>query len=67
VVISLSRTSPPTISDLPAIAQLESALRDYGGTLLLVSHDRRRLESVSTTRRVKLPGRDDGFRGLGES
>jgi ATPase subunit of ABC transporter with duplicated ATPase domains len=55
------------MSDLPAIAQLESALRDYGGTLLLVSHDRRRLESVSTTRRVKLPGRDDGFRGLGES
>ncbi len=35
---------PTNHLDLPAIEQLESALEDYGGTLLLVSHDRRLLE-----------------------
>jgi ATPase subunit of ABC transporter with duplicated ATPase domains len=55
---------PTNHLDLPAIEQLESALGAYGGTLLLVSHDRRLLESVELTRRVVLPARDDGFRGL---
>jgi ATPase subunit of ABC transporter with duplicated ATPase domains len=55
---------PTNHLDLPAIEQLESALGAYGGTLLLVSHDRRLLESVELTRRIVLPARDDGFRGL---
>jgi ATPase subunit of ABC transporter with duplicated ATPase domains len=46
---------PTNHLDLPAIEQLESALHQYAGTLLLVSHDRRLLESVSLTRRVELP------------
>ena len=46
---------PTNHLDLPAIEQLESALHQYGGTLLLVSHDRRLLESVSLTHRVELP------------
>jgi ATPase subunit of ABC transporter with duplicated ATPase domains len=57
---------PTNHLDLPAIEQLESALDGYGGTLLLVSHDRRLLESVALTRRVVLPRRDDAFRGLRE-
>ena len=55
---------PTNHLDLPAIEQLESALRGYTGTLLLVSHDRRLLETVTVTRRVELPGRDDAWRGL---
>jgi ATPase subunit of ABC transporter with duplicated ATPase domains len=50
---------PTNHLDLPAIEQLESALQTYGGTLLLVSHDRRLLEAVTTTRRVELPSQDD--------
>jgi ATPase subunit of ABC transporter with duplicated ATPase domains len=34
------------------IEQLESALDAYPGTLLLVTHDRRMLEAVHTTRHV---------------
>ncbi len=45
---------PTNHLDLPAIEQLEAALDGYGGTLLLVSHDRRLLESVTMTRRVEL-------------
>lgn len=55
---------PTNHLDLPAIEQLESALQDYRGTLLLVSHDRRLLQTVTTTRRVELPGRDEVLRGL---
>ena len=55
---------PTNHLDLPAIEQLESALQSFGGTLLLVSHDRRLLETVTTTRRVELPGRDEPLRGL---
>ena len=55
---------PTNHLDLPAIEQLESALEDYGGTLLFVSHDRRLLETVAVTRRVELPGPDEAFRGL---
>ncbi|MEV0135389.1 ABC-F family ATP-binding cassette domain-containing protein [Dactylosporangium sp. NPDC050688] len=43
---------PTNHLDLPAIEQLESALDGYPGTLLLVTHDRRMLESVRTTRHV---------------
>jgi ATPase subunit of ABC transporter with duplicated ATPase domains len=55
---------PTNHLDLPAIEQLESALQSFGGTLLLVSHDRRLLETVTTTRRVELPHRNDSSRGL---
>jgi len=43
---------PTNHLDLPAIEQLESALGSYPGTFLLVTHDRRMLESVSVTRRL---------------
>ncbi|MQY06666.1 ABC-F family ATP-binding cassette domain-containing protein [Actinomadura macrotermitis] len=43
---------PTNHLDLPAIEQLESALDSYPGTLLLVTHDRRMLEAVHTTRRL---------------
>jgi len=41
---------PTNHLDLPAIEQLEQALDGFGGTVLLVTHDRRMLESVRTTR-----------------
>ncbi|MGR7023594.1 ABC-F family ATP-binding cassette domain-containing protein [Geodermatophilus sp. URMC 62] len=47
---------PTNHLDLPAIEQLESALAAYPGTLLLVTHDRRMLEAVATTRRVAVDG-----------
>ncbi|WP_034087480.1 ABC-F family ATP-binding cassette domain-containing protein [Streptacidiphilus albus] len=43
---------PTNHLDLAAIEQLESALASYTGTLLLVTHDRRMLEAVATTRRI---------------
>ncbi|WP_030912139.1 ABC-F family ATP-binding cassette domain-containing protein [Streptomyces sp. NRRL F-5126] len=43
---------PSNHLDLPAIEQLESALDSYTGTLLLVTHDRRMLTAVRTTRRL---------------
>ncbi|MFJ1911202.1 ABC-F family ATP-binding cassette domain-containing protein [Streptomyces sp. NPDC088147] len=43
---------PTNHLDLPAIEQLESALDSYDGTLLLVTHDRRMLNAVRTTRRL---------------
>ena len=43
---------PTNHLDLPAIEQLESALDSYDGTLLLVTHDRRMLDAVHTTRRL---------------
>lgn len=42
---------PTNHLDLAAIEQLEQALEAYDGTLLLVTHDRRMLESVRTDRR----------------
>jgi ATPase subunit of ABC transporter with duplicated ATPase domains len=45
---------PTNHLDLPAIEQLEEALAAYSGTLLLVTHDRRMLESVQTTRRLEV-------------
>ncbi|MGY2080782.1 ABC-F family ATP-binding cassette domain-containing protein [Modestobacter sp. SYSU DS0657] len=47
---------PTNHLDLPAIEQLEQALADYPGTLLLVTHDRRMLEAVHTTRRLLVDG-----------
>ncbi|MCW2940974.1 MAG: transporter ATP-binding protein [Actinomycetia bacterium] len=47
---------PTNHLDLPAIEQLESALDSYTGTLLLVTHDRRMLGSVSSTRRLEVAG-----------
>jgi len=41
---------PTNHLDLPAIEQLEQALEQYDGTLLLVTHDRRLAEQVSVTR-----------------
>ncbi|MGV9774621.1 ABC-F family ATP-binding cassette domain-containing protein [Streptosporangium sp. NPDC003464] len=45
---------PTNHLDLAAIEQLESALASYPGTLLLVTHDRRMLEAVHTTRHIHL-------------
>ncbi len=42
---------PTNHLDLPAIEQLESAIEEYRGTLLVVSHDRRLLQAISFTRR----------------
>ncbi|MEU4835471.1 ABC-F family ATP-binding cassette domain-containing protein [Streptosporangium sp. NPDC023615] len=47
---------PTNHLDLAAIEQLESALASYPGTLLLVTHDRRMLDAVRTTRRVHVDG-----------
>lgn len=47
---------PTNHLDLPAIEQLESALASYPGTLLLVTHDRRMLDAVHTTRRIEVDG-----------
>jgi ATPase subunit of ABC transporter with duplicated ATPase domains len=45
---------PTNHLDLPAIEQLESALASYPGTLLLVTHDRRMLDTVDTTRQFEV-------------
>ncbi len=45
---------PTNHLDLAAIEQLESALGSYPGTLLLVTHDRRMLEAVHTTRHLRV-------------
>ncbi|MEU4771297.1 ABC-F family ATP-binding cassette domain-containing protein [Micromonospora sp. NPDC023644] len=45
---------PTNHLDLPAIEQLESALASYPGTLLLVTHDRRMLDAVTTNRRLRV-------------
>src|SRR5690606_28971313 len=42
---------PTNHLDLPAVEQLEQALANYPGTLLLVSHDRRLLANVSLDQR----------------
>ncbi|MEV4612741.1 ABC-F family ATP-binding cassette domain-containing protein [Kitasatospora sp. NPDC049258] len=47
---------PTNHLDLPAIEQLESALASYNGTLLLVTHDRRMLETVTVNRRLTVEG-----------
>jgi ATPase subunit of ABC transporter with duplicated ATPase domains len=47
---------PTNHLDLPAIEQLEQALESYDGTLLLVTHDRRMLDTVRTDRRWSVRG-----------
>ena len=47
---------PTNHLDLPAIEQLEDAVLDYAGTLLLVSHDRRLLDAVPVTRTLRVDG-----------
>jgi ATPase subunit of ABC transporter with duplicated ATPase domains len=47
---------PTNHLDLPAIEQLEEALDSFGGTVLLVTHDRRMLETVRVNRRWHLDG-----------
>ena len=42
---------PTNHLDLPAIEQLEQAVADFAGTVLLVTHDRRMLDTVRATRR----------------
>ncbi|MFZ0664871.1 MAG: ABC-F family ATP-binding cassette domain-containing protein [Acidimicrobiales bacterium] len=46
---------PTNHLDLPAIEQLEQALESFGGTIILVSHDRRLLENVRLSERYELP------------
>ncbi|WP_372594611.1 ABC-F family ATP-binding cassette domain-containing protein [Actinotalea sp.] len=43
---------PTNHLDLPAIEQLEQAMDSFDGTILLVTHDRRMLETVRLTRRL---------------
>ena len=45
---------PTNHLDLEAIGQLEDALADYAGTVLLVTHDRRLLEHFGGTRTIAL-------------
>ncbi|NKE62219.1 ABC-F family ATP-binding cassette domain-containing protein [Lentzea sp. PSKA42] len=47
---------PTNHLDLAAIEQLESALENYPGTLLLVTHDRRMLEAVQVNRHLTVEG-----------
>ncbi|MFI6097715.1 ABC-F family ATP-binding cassette domain-containing protein [Lentzea sp. NPDC051213] len=47
---------PTNHLDLPAIEQLEAALENYPGTLLLVTHDRRMLEAVQVNRHLAVEG-----------
>jgi ATPase subunit of ABC transporter with duplicated ATPase domains len=46
---------PTNHLDLEAIEELESALVGYEGTVVLVTHDRRFLESFEPTRSLQLP------------
>jgi ATPase subunit of ABC transporter with duplicated ATPase domains len=46
---------PTNHLDLPAIEELEAALDGFGGTVLLVTHDRRFLERFRATRTLELP------------
>ncbi len=55
-VNTLVLDEPTNHLDLPAIEQLEEALSGFGGTLVLVSHDRQLLESVEIDRIIELGG-----------
>jgi ATPase subunit of ABC transporter with duplicated ATPase domains len=47
---------PSNHLDLPAVGQLEQALDQFDGTLLLVTHDRQLLDAVRLSRTVELSG-----------
>ncbi len=47
---------PTNHLDIEAVEQLEAALAGYGGTIVVVSHDRRFLERIAPTRRLDLGG-----------
>ena len=47
---------PTNHLDLPAIEQLEQAVDSFAGTVLLVTHDRRMLETLTLTRRWDVDG-----------
>ena len=47
---------PTNNLDLDAVAQLEQALDDYEGALVVVSHDARFLEAIRPTRWLRLEG-----------
>jgi ATPase subunit of ABC transporter with duplicated ATPase domains len=45
---------PTNHLDLEAVEQLESALKGYDGTVVLVTHDRRFIDRFGATRTIKL-------------
>jgi len=47
---------PTNHLDLAAIEQLETALDAFGGTVLLVTHDRTLLQNVRLTRSIEVAG-----------
>ncbi len=47
---------PTNHLDLPAIEQLEQALAEFGGTVVLVTHDRAFLDAIDLDRRVTVDG-----------
>jgi ATPase subunit of ABC transporter with duplicated ATPase domains len=51
---------PTNHLDLPAVEQIEQALSGFGGTVLLVSHDRKLLDAVDLTRRIELGAKAPG-------
>ncbi|WP_217912891.1 ABC-F family ATP-binding cassette domain-containing protein [Miltoncostaea marina] len=53
-VTCLVLDEPTNHLDLEAIEQLEEALDDYAGALVLITHDRRMLERVRVGRRVEV-------------
>ncbi len=55
-VNTLVLDEPTNHLDLPAIEQLEQALTRFGGTMLVVSHDRAFVETLTITRRIEVDG-----------
>jgi ATPase subunit of ABC transporter with duplicated ATPase domains len=55
-VNALVLDEPTNHLDLEAIEQLELALEDYGGALVVISHDRRFLDRLGPTATVELGG-----------
>ena len=53
-VNTLVLDEPTNHLDLPAIEQLEAAIERFGGTILLITHDRRLLERFGATRILEI-------------